>query len=101
MVFQASAMGAYLISYLMAVVFEIIDIRKTRHLFILLLLNWLTVVQPFVWVYIGQPAYTSFSMFGNPLYLMEYILQVLNLGCVLWIIRETYFHIVSQRKIVA
>jgi hypothetical protein len=101
MVFQASAMGAYLISYLMAVVFEIIDLKKTRHLLILLLLNWLTVVQPFVWVYIGQPAYTSFSMFGNLVYLMEYILEILNVGCVLWLMREAYFHILGQRKIVA
>jgi hypothetical protein len=101
MVFQASAMGAYLISYLMAVVFEIIDIKKTKHLFILLLLNWMTVVQPFVWVYIGQPAYTSFTMFGNSLYLMEYILEVLNLGCIIWITREAYFHIVGQRKMIA
>ncbi|WP_025764019.1 hypothetical protein [Dyadobacter tibetensis] len=98
MIFQASAMGAYLIAYLMAVVFEIIDIRQTRHLVILILLNWLTVVQPFVWVTQGQPAYTSFGMFSNLAFLFEYILQILNLGCFVWILIKTYQHIDSPTK---
>jgi hypothetical protein len=90
MIFQASAMGAYVIAYLMAVLFEIIDIRKSTHCIILLALNWLTVVQPFIWVYIKQPAYTSLGMFANPSYLFEYFLQILNVFCFLWILKETY-----------
>ncbi|NIJ56091.1 hypothetical protein [Dyadobacter arcticus] len=94
MIFQASAMGAYVIAYLMAVVFEIIDIRKSFHVIILLALNWLTVVQPFVWVYIKQPAYKSLSMLGNPSFLFEYLLQILNVLCFFWILRETYRKVV-------
>lgn len=94
MIFQASAMGAYVIAYLMAVLFEIIDIRKTRHVAILLVLNWLTVVQPFIWVYIKQPAYTSLGMFSNMSYLFEYCLQILNVLCFFWILRETYRKVV-------
>jgi hypothetical protein len=97
MLFQASAMGAYLIAYLMAVVFEIIDIRKTWHIAVLLLVNWLTVVQPFIWVYIGQPAYTSFAMFKNLNYLFEYGLEILNVLCFFWILRETYRHVVLSK----
>ena len=100
MIFQASAMGAYLIAYLMAVLFEIIDIRKTLHLAVLLLINWLTVVQPFIWVYIGQPAYTSFSQFENLTYLFEYLLQILNVICFFWILRETYRHVVLPKNLV-
>lgn len=100
MIFQASAMGAYVIAYLMAVLFEIIDVRKTAHIAILLLLNWLTVVQPFVWVYIGQPAYTSLSMFSNVTYLFEYVLQILNVLCFFWILRETYRKTVFAEKLV-
>jgi hypothetical protein len=99
MIFQASAMGAYLIAYLMAVVFEIIDIRKTWHVAVLLLINWLTVVQPFIWVYIGQPAYTSFAMFKNLNNLFEYGLEILNVLCFIWILRETYRHVVLSKKI--
>ncbi len=100
MIFQASAMGAYLIAYLMAVLFEIIDIRKTFHVAVLLLLNWLTVVQPFVWVYIKQPAYTSLGMFSDLSYLFEYILEILNVLCFLWILRETYRKIVPSKNTV-
>lgn len=99
MLFQASAMGAYVIAYLMAVLFEIIDIRKSFHVAVLLALNWLTVVQPFVWVYIGQPAYTSFGLFGNASFLFEYVLQVLNVLCFLWILRETYRKVVYSQTL--
>ena len=101
MIFQASAMGAYVIAYLMAVLFEIIDIRKTWHVIILLALNWLTVVQPFIWVYIKQPAYISPAMFANVSYLFEYILQILNVICFFWILRETYRKVVTPLKLVA
>lgn len=99
MLFQASAMGAYVIAYLMAVLFEIIDIRKTTHIVVLLALNWLTVVQPFVWVYIKQPAYTSLGMFGNVSHLFEYVLQILNVLCFLWVLRETYRKVVPSQNL--
>jgi len=99
MIFQASAMGAYLIAYLMAVLFDIIDIRKTWHLIVLLAVNWLTVVQPFVWVYIHQPSYTSFGMFGNLSNLFEYVLQILNVLCFVWILRKTYQNVVNPEKL--
>lgn len=101
MIFQASAMGAYLIAYLMAVLFEIIDVRKTFHVVVLLAVNWLTVVQPFVWVYTKQPAYTSLGMFSNLSYLFEYCLQILNVLCFFWILRETYRKVVSEKLITA
>jgi hypothetical protein len=99
MIFQASAMGAYVIAYLMAVLFEIIDIRKSIHVIVLLAVNWLTVVQPFVWVYIKQPAYTSLGMFGNPSFLFEYVLQILNVLCFFWILKETYRKVVYSENL--
>jgi hypothetical protein len=98
MIFQASAMGAYVIAYLMAVLFEVIDIRKTWHIVVLLILNWLTVVQPFVWVYIGQPSYKSFGMFGNISNLFEYVLQIVNVLCYAWVLRQTYQNVVHPEK---
>ncbi|MEO6282807.1 MAG: hypothetical protein ABIN80_22245 [Dyadobacter sp.] len=99
MIFQASAMGAYVIAYLMAVLFEVIDIRKSIHVIVLLAVNWLTVVQPFVWVCIKQPAYTSLGMFGNPAFLFEYALQILNVLCFFWILRETYRKVVYSENL--
>jgi hypothetical protein len=99
MIFQASAMGAYVIAYLMAVLFEIVDIRKTKHVAILLALNWLTVVQPFIWVYIKQPAYISLAMFSNVTFLFEYLLQIMNVLCFFWILRETYRKVVTPSNL--
>jgi hypothetical protein len=101
MIFQASAMGAYVIAYLMAVLFEIIDIRKAWHVAVLITLNWLTVVQPFIWVYIKQPAYISPAMFANVSYLFEYVLQILNVICFFWILRETYRKVVTSKLAIA
>lgn len=94
-IFQASAISAYLIAFLMTVLFEIIDIRKARPMLILLTLNVLTIAQPFVWVYLKQPAYTSFSMFSNTHFLFEYILQILNVLGFAWILYKVYHHVVN------
>lgn len=95
MIFQASAPGAYLIAYLLAVVFEIVDLRNNKHLLILLVLSWLTVVQPFVNVWIKQPDYTEFSMLANSAYLGEWILQVINVACFFWIVKKAAAKIVT------
>ncbi len=95
MIFQASAPGAYLIAYVLAVVFEIVDLRNNKHLLILLVLSWLTVVQPFVNVWIKQPDYTEFSMLANPAYLGEWILQVINVACFFWIVKKAAIKIVT------
>jgi hypothetical protein len=94
MIFQASAPGAYIIAFLMAVVFELIDVRQARHLAILLVVSWLTVVQPFVNVYYNQPSYTQFSMFANPVFIFEYALQVLSVACYFWILKQAYQKVV-------
>ena len=99
MIFQASAPGAYLIAFLVTVVFELIDIKNPWHVTVLLALSWLTVVQPFVYVYNGQPSYTAFGMLGTPIYLLEYSLQVLNVACFFWILHRAYRHVVYPQPI--
>jgi hypothetical protein len=96
MIFQASAPGAYLIAYLLAVVFEVLDLRKIKDVVILLVLSWLTVVQPFVNVYIGQPDYTNFAMLSKPVYLFELFLQILNVACFFWIVAKASRKIFSS-----
>lgn len=98
MIFQASAMGAYIVCYMMAALFVCFEINKRTHLIILILINWLTVVQPFVWVSIGQPKYLSFSMFANPMNALEYCLEILNLLGFCWIVREAYRKVTSPLK---
>ena len=64
---------------------------------VLLALSWLTVVQPFVYGYNGHPSYTTFGMFGTPIYLLEYSLQVLNVACFFWILHRAYRHVVYPK----
>ena len=99
MIFQASAPGAYLIAFPVPVVFELIDIKNSWHITIVLALSWLTVVQPFVYVYNGQPSYTTFGMLGTPIYLLEYSLQILNVACFFWILYRAYRHVVYPQPI--
>ncbi|HEV7349284.1 hypothetical protein [Telluribacter sp.] len=97
MIFQASAPGAYIIAYLVAVVFELIEVRKAWHIGVLLAVSWLTVVQPFVYVYYDQPSYTSFGMFANPVFLFEYLLQLLSILCYFWILKQAYRKVVERQ----
>ncbi|WP_373514351.1 hypothetical protein [Persicitalea sp.] len=99
MIFQASAPGAYLIAFLVTVVFELIDVKNPWHVSALLALSWLTVVQPFVYVYNGQPSYVNFGMLGNPIYILEYTLQLLSVICFFWILRQAYRQVVLPQPI--
>ena len=101
MIFQASAPGAYLIAFLVAVVFELIEVKNRWHIGVLLALSWLTVVQPFVYVYNGSPSYTSFGMLGHPVFLFEYSLQLLNVACFFWILRQAHRHVVHAQPLAA
>ncbi len=90
MIFQASAPGAYVIAFLVTVVFHLIDPDRWQDLAMLLLLAWLTVVQPFVNVYIGQPDYVRFDMFAQPEHLLDLTLQLLNVFCFFWILVRSW-----------
>ncbi len=89
-IFQPSSPGAYVIAFLILLVFELTDTANPRHMLMLMILNWMTVVQPFLFVYLGQVQYTSFSYFRDPLYLLEGLLQVINVICLIWVIMLAY-----------
>jgi hypothetical protein len=89
-VFQPSSPGAYMIAFVLLLVFDVVDLENKREIFLLLLLNWMTVVQPFLYVYLGQVQYTSFTYLSNPLQLLEAMTQVVNVGCLVWVIWLSY-----------
>jgi hypothetical protein len=99
MLFQASAPGAYIVAFLVVVVFQIIDVNKRVDVAVILALGWLTVVQPFVNVYIGQPEYTHFSMFAEPKHLLDLLLQVLNVLCFIWIAVKAWNDVVASKRV--
>lgn len=99
MIFQASAPGAYVIAFLVVVVFQLVDVNKRADIAVIVLLGWLTVVQPFVNVYIGQPDYLAFSMFLKPAHLLDITLQLANVFCFIWIAYKAWFDVVQTKMI--
>lgn len=89
-IFQPSSPGAYMIAFVLLLVFELIDTDKKSHIFMLMILNWMTVVQPFLFVYLGQVQYTSFSYFKAPSHLLEWLTQIINVICLVWVINLAY-----------
>ena len=80
-IFQPSAPGGYATSYLLIMLFALIDPKNRPHGVLVLTFSWLLVVQPFIYVFNSSPDYTSFRMLGTPILAFEYFLQVLNVGC--------------------
>lgn len=99
MIFQASAPGAYVISFLVIVVFQLVDVDNWSDVLIVVALGWLTVVQPFVNVYLGQPEYTSFLFFKEPRYLFDIFLQIANVLCFVWIVVKAWNDVVKIKTI--
>lgn len=97
MIFQASAPGAYIIAFLVVVVFQLVDVDRRIDVGVLLALGWLTVVQPFVNVYIGQPDYTQFSMLAEPRHLLDMALQLFNVACFVWIAFKAWEDVVHPK----
>lgn len=82
MLVQPSAMAYYLFLILIVLVFELTDLNDFRPMALLLFINLLVIVQPFVYVYLGQPRFDHFSMLATPLHALEYALEVLFVASV-------------------
>ncbi|MFN4147260.1 MAG: hypothetical protein ACK4GN_15655 [Runella sp.] len=92
--FQLSSPGYYAFTYLLPLVMELVNWRSRREVAILLIFNLLLVVQPFLFTYLNSPTYDDPTVLLQPLYLLEYTLQVLNVACYggyfLKILQKTY-----------
>lgn len=99
MLFQASAPGAYIVAFLVVVVFQLVNVDRKTDVLVIVLLGWLTVVQPFVNVYFGQPEYVEFSMFEDPRHLLDLTLQLLNVYCFIWIAVKAWNDVVHPKLV--
>lgn len=93
MLFQPSAMAYYLFVFLLAIVFELTNLTNGRQVGMLLVFNLLVVVQPFVMTYSGQPMFNSPAMLREPLYLLEYGLELAFIGCLLYYLRQAWLRL--------
>lgn len=95
MLVQPSAMAYYLFLFLVVLVFELTTLTNPRSLLLLLAINLLVVIQPFVFVYLGQPLFNDFKTLSQPSYLLEYTLEVAFVGCTLVYLHQAWERLVS------
>ncbi len=89
-IFQLTSPGYYAFTYMLPLVIELVDWKKGRDVVILLVFNAVLVVQPFLFTHIGSPDYDDISVLSQPLFLLEYTLQILNLACYGWYFMKVY-----------
>ncbi|WP_028666998.1 hypothetical protein [Runella zeae] len=89
-IFQATSPGYYTFTYMLPLVLEVVDWKKSKDVFILLFFNAVLVVQPFLFTHLGSPTYDDASILTSPLYLLEYTLQILNVVCYGWYFIKIY-----------
>ncbi|MBC8153631.1 MAG: hypothetical protein H7Z72_12035 [Bacteroidetes bacterium] len=93
MLFLPSAMAYYLFLFLIVLVFELTDLTNPRQVAMLLIINILVVVQPFVMIYSGQPFFDSFRPLRAPLLLLEYGLEVAFVSSVIYYVRQAWLRL--------
>lgn len=93
MLFQPSAMAYYLFLFLIVLVFDLTDLSRTADLLLLLVINLLVVVQPYLFVALHQPLFNSFAAINTPLKALEYGLEVAFMGCLLLYLRRAWIRL--------
>lgn len=88
--FQSTSVGYYAFTYMLPLVFELIDWKKRQDVAVLLFFNALLVVQPFLFTHLNSPTYDDISVLTHPLYLLEYTFQILNVACFGWYLSKIY-----------
>lgn len=91
--FLPSAMAYYLFLFLIVLVFELTDLNKAGQVALLLAINLLVVIQPFVMIYLEQPRFNSFVPLQSPPLLLEYGLEVAFVISVVYYIRQAWLRL--------
>jgi len=90
MILLPSAPGYYLFTQEMALVFVVLANTRT-HWLRFSILNFLLVIQPILMiVYANNALYTNLSMLTNPVYGLDYVIQVIELVLLVWLVVLTY-----------
>ena len=91
--FLPSAMAYYMFIYLVIIVFELWQYQNGKFLFVLILLNFLLIVEPFVYVYHNNPVFDSFSKLSNVGLALEYLLQWAFVITLIYVLRVCYLRL--------
>lgn len=98
MLLLPSAPGYYLFTQEMALVFVILNTTRT-HWLRFSVLNFLLVIQPILMiVYANNTLYTNLSMLANPIYLLDYVIQVIEVVLLAWLVILTFKRLKGLEK---
>ncbi|WP_138989522.1 hypothetical protein [Larkinella sp. C7] len=97
MLAQPSAPGFYLFMYMIVVLFEVARLEDKAFHFQLILLNFLIVIQPIIWViYVGMLNYDDWqTVFAAPVNTADYLIQIIEVGLLLSLVWRTFNHLKS------
>ncbi|MFC5409746.1 hypothetical protein ACFPMF_10535 [Larkinella bovis] len=100
MLLQPSAPGFYLYIYMIVVLFELLQVRDRSFALQLIALNFLLVVQPIIWViYLDMKNYDDWhSVFASGVSLLDYLVQVVEVGLLLALVWKTFTHIKTMDR---
>lgn len=96
-IFQSTSVGYYAFTYMLPLVLELVNWKSRKEVAILLFFNALLIVQPFLFTYLGNPNYDDVGVVKNPLYLLEYTLQLMNVACFGWYFWKVYQKAITQK----
>lgn len=86
-VVQKNAVANYTYLFMLPLVFQLIDLRNRTAVFVLLLFNIASAVQPSFWWRIGQPYYESAAeILSRPDYALEYAMEIFIIGYLLYLV---------------
>lgn len=98
MLLLPSAPGYYLFTQEMALVFVVLNTNRT-HWLRFSVLNFLLVIQPILMiVYANNTLYANLSMLANPIYLLDYVIQVIEVVLLAWLVILTFKRLKSLEK---
>ncbi|MGV3558805.1 hypothetical protein [Larkinella arboricola] len=95
MLVQPSAPGFYLYLHMIVVLFEVMRSEDRAFGFQLILLNFLLVIQPIIWViYIGMKNYDDWqAVFASSVTAADYVIQVVEVALLIVLVWKTYLHL--------
>lgn len=95
MLVQPSAPGFYLYLHMIVVLFEVMRSDDRTFGYQLILLNFLLVIQPIIWViYIGMKNYDDWqTVFSSSVTAADYFIQVIEVALLIVLVWKTYLHL--------
>ncbi|WP_128547432.1 hypothetical protein [Larkinella soli] len=90
MFIHKNSFSNYAFIFLMPMLVSVINLKSFRQILALLIFNALVVVQPTFWWGLGTPFYTDWSALGAFNYLVEYAMELIIIGCLLYFLTHLY-----------